>query len=487
MREPTSSSRRRCGDAARGALLVLATLLACADPERADRALPPLSARAQALLDTLEQRTFAFFWERTDPATGLTPDRWPTPSFSSIAAVGFALTAYPIGVERGYVGRAAAADRVLTTLRFFWTAPQGPEASGTLGHQGFFYHFLDMASGRRFGTVELSTVDTAILLAGALFCQQYFDGADATEQAIRAYADSLYRRANWQWAQARPPGIVLGWTPETSFHDLDWRGYNEAMLVYLLALGSPTFPVEPEAWGQWVSTYRWGRFYDQEHLGFAPLFGHHYSHVWVDFRGIRDSYMRARGIDYFENSRRATWAQRAYAIANPDRWTGYSQDVWGFTASDGPADVTLDDGGRSRRFFTYAARGVSFTEIRDDGTIAPTAAAGSLPFAPEIVVPSLVVMRERYGEGLFGQYGFLDAFNPTFRWQDVTLRHGRVIPGLGWFDTDYLGIDQGPILAMLANHRADLVWKHMRRSPYVLRGLRRAGFTGGWLDQAPAP
>lgn len=442
----------------------------------------PNTPRVLALLDTVEQRTFAFFWERSDPATGLTPDRWPTPSFSSVAAVGFALTAYPIGADRGWVSRSAVADRVLTTLRYFYQRPQGPAPTGIAGHQGFFYHFLDMATGLRFQAVELSTVDTALLLGGVLFCREYFDAADPIEAAIRAYADSLYRRVDWRWAQRSPPLINMGWKPESGFLPLEWRGYNEAMLVYLLALGSPTFPVEPAAWDAWTATYQWGTFHGQSHVGFAPLFGHQYSHIWVDFRGIRDAYMRSRGLDYFQNSRRASLAQRSYAIANPDGWAGYGAEVWGLTASDGPVDATLTVGGRQRRFFTYAARGASFNEIRDDGTLAPTAAGGSVPFAPEVAIPALVAMRERYGQWLFGQYGFLDAFNPTFQ-LDIPVQHGRVVPGVGWFDGDYLGIDQGPILAMLANYRRDFVWRYMRRSPYLVTGLRRAGFTGGWLEQ----
>jgi hypothetical protein len=445
---------------------------------------PITSPRAQAFLDTLEQRTFSFFWERTDPATGLTPDRWPTQSFSSIAAVGFALTAYPIGVEQGYVTRSEAADRTLTTLRWFWQAPQGAAASGMSGYKGFFYHFLEPQSGTRFRDVELSTVDTSLLLGGVLFCQQYFDGADPTEAAIRAYADSLYRRVDWQWAQRTPPLVNMGWKPEDGWQPLDWRGFNEAMLVYILALGSPTSPLDSTAWPAWASTYQWGSYYHQPHIGFAPLFGHHYTQVWVDFRGVQDPYTRARGIDYFENSRRATLSQRSYAIDNPAGWAGYGANTWGLSASDGPADVTLSYKGSARRFFTYAARGASFTEVRDDGTIAPTAAAGSIPFAPEFVIPALIGMRERYGNWLFGQYGFLDAFNPSFQFP-VTVSQGRLVAGEGWFDTDYLGIDQGPILAMLANYRSDLVWKYMRKSPYIIRGLRRAGFSGGWLDQAP--
>ena len=458
--------------------------LACTGPQALAPSTPVPTPRALALLDTLEQRTFNFFWERTNPTNGLTPDRWPTPSFSSIAAVGYALTAYPIGADRGYVSRTAAADRTLATLRWFWQAPQGPATTGMSGYQGFFYHFLDQADGTRFRDVELSTVDTSLLLGGVLFCQQFFDGADPIEAAIRAYADSLYRRVDWQWARHEPPMVSMGWQPENGWLPLNWMGYNEAMLVYLLALGSPTHPIDAAAWDSWAATYVWGSYYGQAHLGFAPLFGHHYSHVWVDFRGIQDGFMRGHGIDYFENSRRATLSQRAYASDNPTGWRDYSDSIWGLSASDGPADATLPYNGANRRFFTYAARGASFSEVRDDGTLAPTAAAGSLPFAPEIVLPALVAMRDRYGDNLFGQYGFYDAFNPSFRFA-TPVAQGHIVPGQGWFDTDYLGIDQGPIIAMIANYRSDFVWKYMRKSPYIIQGLRRAGFSGGWLDRAP--
>jgi hypothetical protein len=444
----------------------------------------PSSPRAQAFLDTLEQRTFAFFWERTDPQTGLTPDRWPTPSFSSIAAVGFALTAYPVGVERGYVTRVDAAARTLATLRWFWQAPQGAGITGITGYKGFFYHLLEMPGGARFRQVELSTIDTALLLGGMLFCREYFNGLDSTETALRATADSLYARVDWQWAQHDPPLVSMGWTPENGWIPSDWHGFNEAMLIYVLALGSPTHPIDSTAWAAWAATYPWGTYYGQPQIGFAPLFGHQYSHLWIDFRGIQDDFMRAHGIDYFENTRRATLAQRSYAIANPAHWTGYDGDVWGLTASDGPVDATLTVNGAARQFFTYSARGASFTEVRDDGTIAPTAAGSAVPFAPEIAIPALVTMRERYGDPLFGQYGFVDAFNPTFQLTGKATQ-GQVVPGKGWFDIDYLGIDQGPMLGMLANYRTDLVWKYMRKSPYIIRGLRRAGFRGGWLDQAP--
>ena len=359
--------------------------------------------------------------------------------FSSVAAIGFALTAYPVGAERQWITHSQAAARTLTTLRFLYRLPQGAEPTGNAGYKGFFYHFLDFTNGQRFDKVELSTIDTALLLAGALFCQSYFIGADSTEFAIRAYADSLYDRVDWTWAVARPPALSHGWHPETGFIVSDWKGYNEAMIAIVLGLGSRTHPLDAAAWTAWTSTYEWREFEGQPHLQFAPLFGHQYSHVWIDFRGIADSYMRGRGIDYFENSRRAALSQRSYAISNPMGWRDYGANVWGLTASDGPLDGVVTIDGRAREFHTYWARGVASTERRDDGTIAPTAAVASIAFVPSISIPAAVQMREKYGTIAFGKYGFLDAFNPTLRSTAVTLRHGRVDPELGWADTDYLG------------------------------------------------
>ena len=446
---------------------------------------PPsaLTVRQTAFLDTLERRTFDWFWERTDNNNGLTPDRWPTKSFSSVAAIGFALTAYPVGVERGYVTRSAAAARTLNTLRFMYNAPQGSQPTNVTGYKGFFYHFLDMQTGYRFERVELSTIDTSLLIAGVLFCQSYYTGPDAIESAIRAYADSLYLRIEWPWAMARPPVVSMGWHPETGFIQADWKGYDEGMIVYVLALGSPTHTIDPSAWTEWTKTYNWATFYGQTHVNFAPLFGHQYSHVWIDFRGIQDAYMRGKGIDYFENSRRATISQRLYAIDNPGQWRDYGPNIWGLTAGDGPFDTTLVINGRSRQFWTYRARGAAAGEIQDDGTIAPTAAGGSVPFAPEITIPALIAMREKYGDRLFTKYGFLDAFNATFPRTGLTPQTGTVAPGVAWFDTDYLGIDQGPIIAMIENHRTGLIWRVMRTNPYIRTGLKRAGFTGGWLEQ----
>ena len=445
-------------------LLIGLTLASCAGvrPQRDDR----------ALLDDVERRTFLYFWELADPDTKLIPDRAPTPSFSSIAAVGFGLTAYGIGAHRRYVTREAAAQRTLETLRSMLALE---------GHKGFYYHFLDMKTGERFQTVELSTVDTALLIAGALFAQSYFDRENETERAIRAAAEEMYARVEWPWAQVRAPLISMGWKPEEGFLGWDWRGYNEAMIVLILALGSPTHPVAPDAWGAYTGTYKWGTFYGQEHLLFGPLFGHQYSHVWIDFRGIKDAYMRGRGIDYFENSRRATLAQHAYAVDNPGGWRDYGDEIWGLTACDGPVDATITIDGKPREFHSYTARGATQDGIRDDGTIAPTAAISSIVFTPEHSMRALRAMSTRYGDNLYSTYGFVDAFNPTLR-AAPKLQHGRIDPELGWFDVDYLGIDQGPILAMIENHRSGLVWETMKKNPHVIRGLKRAGFTGGWLE-----
>jgi hypothetical protein len=470
------------------ALLIFTLFIGCsADAAKHRASVPPpahyISTPAdEALLDDVERRSFHFFWDLADPGTHLIPDRAPTPSFSSIAAVGFGLTAYGIGAERGYVTRAEAAARTLATLQTMLAMKQGPEPRGVSGYKGFFYHFLDMKTGERFETVELSTVDTALLVAGALFAQSYFDRTDPAEAAIRQAADELYARIDWTWEQQRPPLISMGWTPEAGFHTYDWRGYNEAMIVILLALGSPTHPVGPEAWVEYHKTDRWDTYYGQPHIVFAPLFGHQYSQVWVDFRGIQDATMRAHGIDWFENSRRATIAQHAYAVANPDGWRDYGDHIWGLTACDGPMDATVRIDGRSRTFHSYTARGATANDVRDDGTIAPTAAVSSIAFTPELAIPATREMSTRYGSNLYSTYGFLDAFNPTLRTTEE-LKHGRVDPALGWFDVDYLGIDQGPIVAMIENHRSGLVWSTMRKNPHIVRALKRAGFTGGWLDQ----
>ena len=436
-----------------------------------------------AVYEEIEHRTFRWFWDHVNRTSGLVPDRWPTPSFASIAAVGFALPAYAIGAHRGWCARSEARDVTLATLRFFWNAPQAPAASGASGHAGFFYHFLDMQHGERFRHTELSSVDTTILLMGALFAGQYYYREDADEREIRRLSDALYRRADWNFF--RPDGrraISMGWRPESGLVDRSWTGFNEGMFVNILALGSSTHPAPSDLWQQWTAPYPsfWRGKGPTRRVAFAPLFGHQYSHIFIDFRGIRDAVMRSAGFDYFENSRRETYASRAYCIRNPMGWRGYSKDLWGLSACDGPGFFELPYRGEKRTFFGYSARGpIDEPDGRDDGTIAPTAALASLPFAPEIVIPCAEALRRQ--TGLFGTYGFKDSFNPSFTYTGKVLETGTVDPARGWVATDYLGIDQGAILLQAANHRDEFVWKHMRRVKGIRRGLIRAGFRGGWL------
>ena len=445
-----------------------------------------MPAAQRAMVEDLEKRTFQWFWDGADPKTGLVPDHWPGDSFASIASVGFALTAYGVGVERGYITRKQAVDRTLATLRFFNDAKQGDDEDDVTGYHGFYYHFLDMQTGKRHARgVELSSVDTTLLLGGVLFAQSYYDRNSKDEKEIRQLADVIYRRVDWTWMQPHSPLISMGWTPGGKFIPADWKGYNEGMLVYVLALGSPTHAVADDAWTAWTKTYPeyFGEFQGHSFLNFAPLFGHQYSHAWIDFRGIRDAWSREHDTDYAQNSREATYAQRAYAIANPNHWTGYGENIWGLTACNGPGDAVVKrNDGSTRAFYGYTARGAGRDYVSDDGTIAPTAAGGSIAFAPEIVVPALMEMKARYGDAVYTKYGFVDAFNPSYD-TGIAPQEGRAVPGMGWADDKQIGIDQGPIVLMIENWRSGFVWNVMRKNPYIRKGLERAGFTGGWLEQ----
>lgn len=435
-----------------------------------------------AWFDDLEHRTFRYFWDLANRANGLVPDRWPTPSFASIAAVGFALTAYPIGVERGWIRRDEARDLTLTTLRFFDAAPQGDASGGMAGHKGFFYHFLDMQTGTRFRDTELSSVDTTLLFLGVLFAGAWYDRADPVEAEIRRLATRITERADWRWFTNTRGSVSMGWHPGQGFIERSWEGYNEGMMVYVVGLGSRGNALADGAWDAWTRTYPsfWRGQGATRHLAFAPLFGHQYSQMWIDFRGIRDATMRAAKLDYFENSRRATYANRAYCITNPMHFDGYGPDIWGLTACDGPGNSQQSFRGSATTFYGYSARGpVGQPDGRDDGTLAPTAALGSLAFAPEIVVPAANALRR--WPRLYGRYGFLDSLNPSFRYADAKLEAGSIDPHSGWVNHDYLGIDQGAIAGAIANFRDEGVWRVMRRSPTIRRGLQRAGFTGGWL------
>lgn len=426
-------------------------------------------------IDELQRRTFNYFWETALEGNYQIPDRWPTRRFSSIAATGFGLTCYLVGVERGYVTREQAAERTRLTLEKLWELPQGPEETGVAGYKGLFYHFLTNDKALRYKQVELSTIDTGLLMAGILSSQTYFNKENENENRIRVLADSLYQRVEWDWSLNDRGRMSMGWRPERGFIPAEWKGYNEAMILIVLGLGSPTHPLPDNSWDRWTEEYVWADFYDYDHLNFSPLFGHQYSQMYIDFRGIQDDYMRKKKSDYFKNSREATLANRAYCIDNPTGFVGYGPNQWGLTACDGPAGLDTTYNGQDVKFFTYRARGASARHIIDDGTIAPTAAGGSVPFAPEECIAALEHMWTTQYDSLIGQYGFKDAFNLSYTFDEDH-------PG-GWFDKDYLGIDQGPILIQIENHRSGLVWDLMRRNPYIRRGLERAGFTGGWLEE----
>ena len=418
----------------------------------------------------LQRLTFNFFLKETNPKNGLVPDSTRQGSSSSIAATGFALAAYPVGVERGFITRHEAIERTVTTLRFFWNSPHGPQPDAT-GYNGFYYHYLDMTTGRRALNCELSTIDSSYVFAGALTAAEYFNRDSQGEREIRDLADSVYRRADWPWAQNGGDTVTHGWWPEDGFIKYRWEGYSEALILYILGLASPTYPLTKTSYQAWTKTYQWKSLYGHEFLYAAPLFIHQLSHMWIDFRGIHDEYMRQKGIDYFENSRRATYVQQQYAIHNPNGFKGYGEFLWGLTASDGPGPMTKEIDGRLRHFYDYIDRGVP--NGPDDGTLAPWAVVASLPFAPEIVLPSMRFFDESYPE-MTSHYGFKCSFNPTFS-------EGS---GQGWISKGYYGLDQGPIVLMIENHLSGLVWRLMRQCPHIVNGLRHAGFSGGWLERA---
>lgn len=418
-------------------------------------------------LETLQRVTFDYFLKETNPQNGLVPDSTRQGSPCSITPTGFALAAYPVGVERGFITRRDAIKRTLTTLRFFWNSPHGPEPDAT-GYKGFYYHFLDMKTGRRTWNCELSTIDSTFLIAGALTAAEYFNRDTEDEREIRTLADAIYRRADWRWAQNRGVTVTHGWRPESGFIKYRWFGYSEALILYVLALASPTHPLPAKSYRAWTRTYKWKKLYGREFLYGGPLFLHQLSHMWIDFRGIQDDYMRKHESDYFENSRRATYIQQQYAIRNPRGFKGYGEYIWGLTASDGPGPARKKIKGKLLRFYDYISRGVPSGP--DDGTLAPWAVVASLPFAAEIVLPSIQHFDKTFPE-MTSKYGFKCSFNPTF----------STASSKEWISKGYYGLDQGPIVLMIENYRSEFLWQLMRGCPYIIDGLRRAGFAGGWL------
>ena len=428
-----------------------------------------LSLSDEALRERLQRGAFDYFNDYANPQNGLVADTSRPDSPCSIAVVGFALACYPIAVHRGWLTRHEAAARTLRTLEFFRASAHGGEADVT-GHKGFYYHFLDMHSGRRVWQCELSLIDTALLLAGMLTAASFFDGSGASELRIRDLADALYRRVDWRWAQNAGATLAQGWKPECGFLHYGWEGYNEATILYVLAIGSPTFALSANAFAEWSFTYQWENQLGREVLYSGPLFTHLFSHAWIDFRGIRDAFMREAASDYFENTRNAIAIQREYAAHNPRGFAGYGRDIWGVTAGDGPASEDVQPNDRDRRYFGYMARGVPYGP--DDGTFAPWAMTATLPFDADAALRGTRHLLETYPQVCTNDR-FASGFNPSLT-PDVG----------GWLSAGWYGLDQGLIVMMIENQRSGLVWDLTRRCSAIRRGLRRAGFDGGWLSDA---
>lgn len=423
--------------------------------------------RDDELLTELQRSAFDYFVDAVNPANGLVADTSREQSPVSIAVVGLALSAYPVAVERGWMSRNDAIARTLSALRFFASSDQSGSAQAT-GYRGFYYHFLDRFTGARMWKSELSMVDTSFLIIGALTASRYFTANTADELELRDLADVLYRRIDWVWAQDGGHTLRQGWKPESGFLHYGWEGYSEAIVLYVLALGSPTHAIPAGCYHAWTVTYQWENLYGRDLLYAGPLFVHQFSHAWIDLRGIQDPFMRAKQSDYFENSRRATYVQREYAELNPREYAGYDASCWGLSAGDGPTARVPDVHNAERRRFGYAARGAPYGP--DDGTLSGSAALGSLPFAPEIALPAIRTMMKRYPE-IVSQGRITSGFNPSLRGDD-----GRV-----WVSPGHFGLDQGIVVMMIENYRSDMIWRLLRECPYVTGGLRRGGFTGGWL------
>ncbi|WP_037472831.1 glucoamylase family protein [Simplicispira psychrophila] len=421
----------------------------------------------EALLHTLQQEAFAYFLQNINPHNGLVADTTRPGSPCSIAVVGFALSAYPVGVERGWMARADAVERTLVVLQFLTHSDQSGAPDAT-GYQGYYYHFLDMQSGQRVWNSELSLIDTGFLITGVLTAAAYFTATTAAETELRRLGDALYRRIHWRWAQREHAAVTHGWKPECGFLNYGWEGYSEAILLYVLGLGSPSHPLTTESYPAWTLTYQWENLYGQDFLYAGPLFIHQFSHAWLDFRDIQDAFMREKNCTYFENSRRAAYVQREYATRNPLGFTGYGADCWGISAGDGPSVAPQTIIGRHQTFYGYAARGVPYGP--DDGTISPSSLLSTLVFAPEITLPALrsVLAHDPPGDTTsIHTSGF-----------NASVAHTGP---QGWLSEGEFGLDQGIMVVMIENYRSGLLWRLNRSIPYIQQGLRRAGFQGGWL------
>jgi len=386
------------------------------------------------LLEEIEKAGFLFFWEQADSTTGQVRDRAlavgnDTRIFSSIAATGFGLTALCIGAQRGYQASADIASRVRATLSFLLNQLQ-PQ-----GQNGFFYHFVDMTTGARAFTSEVSSIDTAILLCGVLTSREYF----SQDAQIQNLATQIYANVNFAWMLNGGTTLSMGWTPENGFLPNRWDTYSELMMLYLLAIASPTNPIPPSSWAAWARpafTYQGVTYISSG----APLFTHQYSQAWFDFRNKKDAF-----ADYFQNSITATMAHRLFCLSLAPQFSDYSSDLWGVASSDSVNG--------------YVAWGGPPALGPIDGSIVPCATAGSLPFDSAQTVHVLRWIRGHYPQA-WQRYGFVDAFNPL----------------TGWYDPDVIGIDAGISVLMAENQRTQFVWNTCMKDPAARNGMNLAGF-----------
>ena len=442
-----------------------------ADKQSGDKMAAPyaFTAAENNLLDKLQADAFSYFTGSASPETGLVADSSKVGSAASIAATGFALSCYPVAAEHGWLSRKQAADMTLKTLRFFRDSRQGKDAKAT-GYKGFYYHFLDMHSGKRAHGCELSTIDTAMLLSGVLVAGEYFKRKGTAEKEIRLLSNALLERVDWAWTLDKKNGEVNhSWFPREGFRTADWEGYTEALMMYVLGVASKAHPLPREIYQRVAQGYVWHRNAGLEWIHAAPLFIHLFPQAWLDLRGLHDGFVSQHAdIDYAENTRRAIVVQRDYARLNPFNYVGYGENIWGLSACEGPHGTHTLRNGNKKRFVGYAARGV--TAGPDDGTLVPWAAAACVAHAPEAALAGLHATLERYPRALRdGQ--FVGAINPS-------------LPGdgpEGWVAPACFGIDQGLVVMMIENARSGLVWELMRKSSMVKRGLKRLGFAGAWL------
>lgn len=385
-------------------------------------------------MDDIESAAFQFFWNQANPQTGLIKDRANATgsdnyTVSSIASVGFGLTALCIGDSRAYMPSATIRDRVLTTLNTLLNTADG--------YQGFFYHFLDMSTAKRAWTSELSNIDTTILLCGVLTARQHF----ASDAQIPGIATQIYERVNWPWMLDPATNTLwMSWTPESGFQNAHWDHYCELMMMYLLGIGSPTCPLPVSTWSAWsrpTYTYNGVNYISSG----DPLFTHQYSHAWFDFRNKHDAF-----ADYFQNSVLATQAHKQFCLSLASQYPKYTDDLWGITASDS--------------INGYTAWGGPPATGPIDGTVVPCAAGGSLPFLYTDCMKVLRNIRGNYPARAWGRYGFIDAFNPNS----------------SWTDSDVIGIDLGITMLMIENYRTQFVWSTFMANPEAQTAMQLAGF-----------